>query len=195
MAHHRHQNSNNSEWPRIASGQPGSIASKIYSRVHKASRRHYQKEGDRGDHSPRLVYERNKSRSIDSDMRSEQRKKSRRRESENTWTSHSPITDRSSPVGHRDANPHRHRSHSPTHFEPHHHNSHRSQQSEDSVTSNKYFAFHPSASPKRNRSSVHSQVKLCEVGKSKVFYRAKNSNNSNVILLITPIVAFKIYEL
>ena len=157
MAHHRHQNSNNSEWPRIASGQPGSIASKIYSRVHKASRRHYLREGEREDHSPRLVYERNKSRSIDSDMRSEQRKKSKRRESENTWTSQ--ITDRLSP-DHRDANHHHHQSHSPAHFEPHHHNSHRSQQSEDSVTSNKYFAFHPSASPKRNRSSVQSQVKL-----------------------------------
>ena len=168
MANYRHQNNNNSEWPRIASGQPGSIASKIYSRVHKASRRHYQREGDREDHSPRLVYERNMARSIDSDMRSEQRKKSRRRESENTWTSQSPITDRSS-SDHRDAN-HRHRSHSPAHFEPHHHNSHRSQQSEDSVTSNKYFAFHPSASPKRNRSSVQSQVKLCEVGYSKVLF-------------------------
>ena len=121
MAHHRHQNSNNSEWPRIASGQPGSIASKIYSRAHKASRRHYQREGGREDYSnnsPRLVYERNKSRSIDSDMRSEQRKKSKRRESENTWTSQ--ITDRLSP-DHRDANHHHHQSHSPAHFEPHHH--------------------------------------------------------------------------
>ena len=163
MANHRHPNNVSSEWPRIASGQPGSIASKIYSRVHKVSRRHYQREGDREDHAPRLVYERNMARSIDSDMRSEQRKKSRRRESENTWTSQSPITDRSS-SDHRDAN-HRHRSHSPAH----HHKSHRSQQSEDSVTSNKYFAFHPSASPKRNRSSVQSQVKLCEVGYSKVF--------------------------
>ena len=171
MTNFRHQNNNNnSEWPRIASGQPGSIASKIYSRAHKASRRHYQRDGAREDHTPRLGYER--SRSADSDlgtehgMRSDRRKKSKRRESDNTWTSQSPLTDRSS-SGHRGDrgghSNHRHRSHSPAHLEPHHQNSHRSQQSEDSVTTNKYFAFHPSASPKRNRSSLQSQVMFSQM--------------------------------
>ena len=172
MANFRHQNNNNnSEWPRIASGQPGSIASKIYSRAHKASRRHYQRDGAREVHTPRLGYER--SRSADTDlgtdhgMRSDRRKKSKRRESDNTWTSQSPLTDRSSSnhLGDRGGhdNNNRHRSHSPAHLEPHHQNSHRSQQSEDSVTTNKYFAFHPSASPKRNRSSLQSQVMFCQM--------------------------------
>ena len=152
-----------SEWPRIASGQPGSIASKIFGRVHKASRRHYNRDSE--DHSPRLEYERSKHRRVDSDHdemsdRSDRRKKSKRWEYEPSRNSQSPTRTFS---GHRDKGGHdsnRSKSHSPSHFEHHHHNSHRSQASEESVTSNKYFAFHPSASPKRNKSSLQSQVKL-----------------------------------
>ena len=152
------------EWPRIASGQPGSIASRIFGRVHKASRRHYHGHGE--DHSPRLEFERSKHRSIDSDHeelggRSDRRKKSKRWEYESSRNSQSPLTDRPFSGDHDRGG--RDTSHSPSHFEPHHHNSHRSQASEDSVTSNKYFAFHPSASPKRNRSSLQSQVKLLSV--------------------------------
>ena len=150
-----------SEWPRIASGQPGSIASRIFGRVHKASRRHYHGHGE--DHSPRLEYERSKHRSLDSEELGGRRKKSKRWEYESSRNSQSPLTNRTF-SGHRDRGGHdsnRDKSHSPSHFEPHHHhNSHRSQASEDSVTSNKYFAFHPSASPKRKRSSLQSQVKL-----------------------------------
>ena len=141
-----------SEWPRIASGQPGSIASRIFGKVHKASRRHYHGHGE--DHSPRLEYERSKHRSLDSEELGGRRKKSKRWEYESSRNSQSPLTNRT-------FSGHRNKSHSRSHFEPHHHhNSHRSQGSEDSVTSNKYFAFHPSASPKRNRSSLQSQVKL-----------------------------------
>ena len=132
------------EWPRIASGQPGSIASRIFGRVHKASRRHYHGHGE--DHSPRLKYERSKHRSIDTDHEEldGRRKKSKRWEYESSRNSQSPLTNRTF-SGHHDSN--RDKSHSPSHFEHHNHNSHRSQASEDSVTSNKYFAFHPSASP------------------------------------------------
>ena len=159
-----------SEWPRIASGQPGSIASKIFGRVHKASRRHYHGDGEDHSHSPRLEYERSKRRSVDSDRdedgdRSDRRKKSKRWEYESSRNSQSPLTNRTF-SGHRDKGGHNSnhsKSHSPSHFEHHHHNSHRSQASEDSVTSNKYFAFHPSASEKRNRSSLQSQVKLYQL--------------------------------
>ena len=181
----------NSEWPRIASGQPGSIASKIYSRVHKASRRHL----DRGveDHSPRIVYNRSKHRSVDSDpdddgMR-DTRKKSRRRGSEATGSSQSPLTERSG-VGHQDrgghhAGHHQDRSRSPAHhFEHHHHESHRSQESENSVTSNKYFAFHPSASPKRNRSNNQSQVQFCQMLKVKSMSKRELIVNCKVLCMI-----------
>ena len=130
---------------RIASGQPGSIAARIYSKVHRASRPHLARVGDQRHRQTRA-----RSDGEEEDMRKE-KKMPKRRE-----FGSSPVTERSSSSYHERG--HHRQSHSPHRYEYRHDNSHRSQESQESVTTNKYFAFHHSASPRRAKSGLQSQV-------------------------------------
>ena len=130
---------------RIASGQPGSIAARIYSKVHRASRPHLDRAGDQRHRQTRA-----RSDGEEEDMRKE-RKMPKRRE-----FGSSSATERSSSSYHERS--HHRQSHSPHRYEYRHDNSHRSQESQESVTTNKYFAFHHSASPRRAKSGLQSQV-------------------------------------